>query len=104
MPSPASPPAEPLPADIRCRIARDFDAAGANRLLAELAMRRAAEPQIFTDRIVRCVVHVAGGDLPTAERALAMASTDPRDLIVWAEYDNKFDARQRDFSAPFADE
>jgi hypothetical protein len=96
-------PAEtPLPTDIRRRIAGDFGPADASALFVDIAARRTAEPKIFSDRIIRCIVYVAGGDLETARRAIAMALADPRDLIVWAEYDNKFDQQRRDLSAPFA--
>ena len=87
--------------DIRHRIARDFRPADARALLSNIAAQRAAAPDVFFDRVVRCVVYVANGDLPTAERAIAMALADWRDLIVWAEYDNKFADRLRDLSVPF---
>jgi hypothetical protein len=90
-----------LPPDIRRRIARDFSAADAGTLLADIAAQRAATPDVFTDRIIRCIVYVANGDLPTAERAVSLALVDWRDLIVWAEYDNKFGERLRDMDAAF---
>lgn len=95
-------PAElPLPADIRRRIARDFDPADASALLVDIAAHRTTGPKIFSDRIVRCIIYVARGDLEIAGRAIAMALADPRDLIVWAEYDNKFDQQLRDLNLPF---
>lgn len=95
-------PAEmPLPADIRRRIARDFGPADASALLVDIEAHRTADPKIFSDRIVRCVVYVAHGDLETAGRAIAMALADARDLIVWAEYDNKFDQQLRDLNVAF---
>ncbi len=72
--------------------------------MAELDRRRTADPQLFSDRVIRCIVYVARGELKIAQRAVALALTDPRDLIVWAEYDNKFDARLRDLGVPFADD
>ena len=56
---------------------------------------------MFDDRIIRCAVYVANGDLQTADRALSLALIDWRDLIVWAEYDKKFDAQLRDLGVPF---
>lgn len=95
-------PAEtPLPVDIRHRIARDFSPADASALLVDIAAHRTAEPKIFSDRMVRCIVYVAHGDLEAAGRAIAMALADPRDLIVWAEYDNKFDQQLRYLNVPF---
>ena len=93
-----------LPPDLRRRIARDCSPADASALLAELDRQRAADPALFSDRVVRCIVYVAGGDLQTAQRAVALAQTDPRDLIVWAEYDNRFEAQRRDLSAPLAND
>ncbi|MCZ6455030.1 MAG: hypothetical protein O6909_12400 [Alphaproteobacteria bacterium] len=94
-------PDTPLPPDIRRRIARDFGPADASALLIDIEERCAADPNIFSDRIVRCVVYVANGDLETARRAVSLALIDTRDLIVWAEYDNKFEDQLRDLSAPF---
>ncbi len=91
----------PLPPDIRRRIARDFSLADASVMLADLTARRAADPQLFSDRIVRCVVYVAKGAVETAERAISLALVDWRDLIVWAEYDNTFEDQLRDLNNPF---
>ena len=91
----------PIPPDIRRRIARDFSPSDASVMLADLTARCAADPQLFSDRIVRCVVYVAKGALETAERAISLALVDWRDLIVWAEYDNKFEDRLRDLNNPF---
>lgn len=94
-------PDTPLPPDIRRRVARDFSPADASALLIDIEERCVADPNIFSDRIVRCVVYVANGDLETAWRAVSLALIDTRDLIVWAEYDNKFEDQLRDLSAPF---
>ena len=91
----------PIPPDIRRRIARDFGPADASELLADLTARRGTDPQTFSDRIIRCVVYVANGDLETAKRAISLALIDWRDLIVWAEYDKKFEDRRRDLNMPF---
>jgi len=90
-----------LPLDIRRRIDRDFAPAGAGELLRELHTLHRADPKIFSARIVRCVVQAAAGDLAAARRAIALAQTDWRDLVVWAEYDNQFGERLRDLSVPF---
>ena len=91
----------PLPPDIRRRIARDFGPADASALLANIEDKRRGDPDLFSERIIRCIVYVANGDLDTAERAVALAQIDWRDLIVWAEYDNKFDAQVRDLGFSF---
>ena len=56
--------------------------------------------KLSSDRIVRCIVFVANGDLNRLEKAIDLAKEDYRDLIVWAEYDEK-NERVRDFSNPF---
>ncbi|NKB49934.1 MAG: hypothetical protein GKS02_11320 [Alphaproteobacteria bacterium] len=89
------------PPDIHRRIARDFNPADASALLVDIEARRQGDAKLFSDRIVRCIIYVADGNLETAERAVALALADPRDLIVWAEYDNQFDKQQRDLNAPF---
>lgn len=90
----------PLTPDIQRRIAADFSADDA-AIAQRIAARRAAHPDIYSDRIVRCALHVAAGDAAVLDRALELAEIDWRDLIVWAEYDNDFDDRKRDLNQPF---
>ena len=56
--------------------------------------------KLSSDRIVRCIVFVANGDLNRLEKAIDLAKEDYRDLIVWAEYDEK-NERVRDLTNPF---
>ena len=93
-----------MPPDIRRRVARDFSPADASALLAELDRQRTASPEVFSDRVIRCIVYVANGEVKTAQRAVSLALTDWRDLIVWAEYDNNFDTLLRDLSVPFSND
>ena len=90
-----------LPSDVRRKIASDFEPAAAQQVLARLASEQAAALAIFSDRILRCAVFVAHGDLKTFEQAISLAHKDSRDLIVWAEYDNKFGEAKRDLSKHF---
>ena len=91
-----------LAPDILRRINRDFiDPADAAQAIARLGAARAEAPDLYTDRIQRCAVFVAAGEMETLERALALAVVDARDLIVWAEYDNRFEAQLRDLARPF---
>jgi len=91
-----------LTPDIRDRIADDFGADAASAVATVLERERSASPDLFTDRILRCAVHAAAGDLDTLRRALDLARIDYRDLIVWAEYDNAFGDRKRDLTRPFS--
>ena len=56
--------------------------------------------ELSSDRIVRCIVFVANGDLTRLENAIDLAKEDYRDLIVWAEY-NENNERVRDLTNPF---
>jgi len=52
------------------------------------------------DRLLRCIVYVAKGDLASLDKAINLATIDYRDMIVWAEYDDDLQ-RVRDFNLPF---
>lgn len=89
-----------LPPDILARIATDYppeDRPGIiEALLALTEVTR--EPE----RVARCVLFVAGGDLEEFKRMIELAQTDYRDAIIAAEYD-RADRRLRDLSKPFED-
>ena len=61
------------------------------------------------DRVLRCVVHLAGGKLEHLESAIHNAKLDWRDVIVSAEYEPKPGTKRwqgdlihvRDFNLPF---
>jgi hypothetical protein len=91
-----------LAADIHDRIVDDFAADDVPTANALLERERTASPDLFSDRILRCVVYVAEGDPVALRRAIELARTDYRDLIVWAEYDNAFGDRKRDLTRPFS--
>lgn len=57
-----------------------------------------------SERLVRCILHLAEGDLESLKHFIAAAKDDPRDVIFWAEYENresKDPVMVRDFSEPF---
>lgn len=87
--------------DILGKIDRDFedleDASLAQSVLADFV---AQNEELAGDRILRCIVFVANGDLDILEKAVELALVDYRDLIVWAEYDASRN-RVRDLSVPF---
>lgn len=89
--------------DIVQKVKRDFespdDAALALALLADFTEQN---QELAADRILRCIVFVANGDLDLFGKALDLARIDYRDLIVWAEYDDRFQ-QIRDLSVPFYD-
>ena len=91
-----------LAPDILDRIVDEFGADAASAATSLLEQERSASPDLFSDRILRCAVYAAAGDLDTLRRTIELARTDFRDLIVWAEYDNVFGDRKRDLTRPFS--
>lgn len=90
-----------FPRDMIERLNRDFETPEDVELaLSVLADFMEQNRELSTDRILRCIVFVASGDFDTLERAIELAKTDYRDLIVWAEYDGH-ENRVRDLTKPF---
>jgi hypothetical protein len=57
-----------------------------------------------TDRLVRCIIFLAEGDLNELNKYVETAILDQRDIILWAEYDRTVKGvfkRLRDFNKPF---
>jgi hypothetical protein len=54
-----------------------------------------------SDRVLRCIVFLAGGDLERLEEMVALSQIDARDVIVMAEYDRDVRTRLRDLRRPF---
>jgi len=90
-----------LARDIWGKVNKDFEtpeeAALALSVMADFVDQN---QELSSDRILRCIVLVADGDLNRLEKAINLAKTDYRDLIVWAEYDEK-NERVRDLTNPF---
>ena len=95
--------------DIITRIKADF---GSDADKAMTALNEAIEKTDYlnSDRIIRCIVFLAEGNLSSLNEYISAAITDWRDIILWAEYeylgehlfprDNK---RLRDFNKAFAE-
>lgn len=88
----------PLPADIVAKIAADFAAEPIDRILALLDAYQGVEKA----RVLRCVLHLANGNLGQLRQLVGNAKTDYRDVIYWAEYDRD-DRQVHDFHLPFVD-
>ena len=90
-----------LARDIWGKVNKDFEtpeeAALALSVLADFVDQN---QELASDRLLRCIVFVAKGDLNRLEKAIDLAKEDYRDLIVWAEYDEK-SKRVRDLTNPF---
>ena len=73
-----------LPEDIIAKVRHDFAEDASLLVLQKLKELSDKEPVRFSERILRCLVQVAGGK---AEEIDQWARDDPRDLIVAAEYE-----------------
>lgn len=94
-----------LPNDIihemKIRFNSDFDSALniLNKYLNE-------KEYLNSDRIIRCVVFLTKNGLKNFEKNLILAKIDPRDVILWAEYEikNKMEPKRvRDFNKTFTE-
>jgi hypothetical protein len=60
-----------------------------------------------TDRVIRCIVFLAKGNLSDLNRYIERATFDTRDVMLWAEYEgikeNEVLNRIRDFNNVFAE-
>jgi hypothetical protein len=88
------------PSDVEQRLRTDFPG---ERL--EVARAALAELSEVSPRLVRCVLHLAGGSVQRLREHIADAQRDWRDVILWAEYEEagpgKQPRRLRDFNRPF---
>jgi hypothetical protein len=90
-----------LPTDVIDRLRSDFPS-GDEYDLATYVLTDLAEK--FDPRIVRCVLHLADGDLDRLGDADNLARLDCKALVVSAEYDSNKGERIHDFSKPFGDD
>lgn len=59
---------------------------------------------INNDRIIRCIIFLANGNMQKLEEYIQAAITDPRDVILWAEYEDisqPTPKRLHNFNNPF---
>ena len=91
-----------LPEDIARYLHAHLPESLAAAACSRLATLAVSEPELLTPRIARCIAHIAALEPQHLERAISLARTDPRDLIVWVEYDNRFEDQLRDLSQPFS--
>ena len=87
---------EALAADIEATLAQDYPSESLSAVLGSLAKYQDSE----RNRVIRCIIHLSGGDPQRISYFVGVAALDYRDVILWAEYDEK-DRQVRDFSKPF---
>jgi galactose-1-phosphate uridylyltransferase len=60
-----------------------------------------------TDRIIRCIIYLAKGNLTELDKYIETATFDTRDVMLWAEYEglkeNENPKRVRDFNKTFTE-
>jgi len=67
-----------------------------------LRILRGMQKKGHNDRILRCALWSASGDVEKLKKLAELADSDWRDVIVAGEYDRN-DNRLRDLSLPFTD-
>lgn len=97
-----------IPPDIRQRIVDDFGDSDADEIYEHLLDRiPAGLPNGTRSRHLRCILYLAAGDRHLLEEAIKLCLSDPRDVMLQAEYENGPRGglnRMRDFDRPFGDE
>jgi hypothetical protein len=83
--------------DIIDRVTSDFGDADER----ELAFALLADLEEMGLRVIRCVVHMAHGDLDELEGAEKLARIDLRALYLCAEYDEKAEKKLHDYNKRF---
>lgn len=90
--------------DIRDRIESDFgdNAISVFKLLEDAVSK---VKYLNWDRIIRCIIFLAEKDIKKLKQNIKVATYDPRDVMLWAEYKNiepgQEPKRIRDFNKTF---
>ena len=90
--------------DINERIQTDFgeNASKATTILID-AIKKVE--YLKTDRVIRCIIFLAKGNLTDLNKYIETATFDTRDVMLWAEYEglkeNENPKRVRDFNKNF---
>jgi hypothetical protein len=90
--------------DIIARINTDFGES-ANKATIMLIDAITKVDYLKTDRVIRCIIFLAKGNLTDLNKYIETATYDTRDVMLWAEYDrlqeNETPRRVRDFNKTF---
>lgn len=87
-----------LPLDIKTRIENDFAHSDERNLVLKILSELQIEER---ERVIRCILFVANGDIDKLGKMEVLAKTDYRDVIMAGEYEKITDKRLRDFNEPF---
>lgn len=95
-----------FPEDILHKIQADFgERSQAAIELLQLGSSQAEH--ILSNRIIRCIIHLSNGSLQDLAHYIQTATEDPRDVMLWAEYENEpteNPKRIRDFNKTFEEQ
>jgi hypothetical protein len=89
--------------DIITRINADFGES-ANKAITTLIDAINKVDYLKTDRVIRCIIFLAKGNLTDLNKYIETATFDTRDVMLWAEYERLNDRdfkRLRDFNKTF---
>lgn len=90
--------------DIIARINADFGES-ANKATTMLIDAITRVDYLKTDRVVRCIIFLAKGNLTNLGKFIETATFDTRDVMLWAEYEKLIGdfnfKRLRDFNKTF---
>lgn len=90
--------------DILNRIKKDFGQ-NSNEAIRILQKQLNKYEYLNQDRIIRCIVYLAKGSIPGLNHTINQAMQDPRDVILWAEYEGLTGKEElvwvRDFTKTF---
>ena len=56
---------------------------------------------LSSDRVIRCIIFLAEGNMDDLNKYIKAATTDTRDIMLWAEYETSTEKRLRDFDNTF---
>tara|TARA_B100000678_G_scaffold24942_1_gene18885 strand:- start:1470 stop:1775 length:306 start_codon:yes stop_codon:yes gene_type:complete len=86
--------------EMKIRFTSEYDTA--NKVLTEYLTKY---DYLNSDRIIRCVIFLADNGIESFKSFLESAKGDPRDVMWWAEYENREsmdnNKRVRDFNKSF---
>jgi hypothetical protein len=88
-------PGESVAPDVEERVKLDYPPESVLAVMQSLAKYQGPE----RNRVIRCIIHLSGGDPQRISHIADVAAQDYRDVIYWAEYDDK-DQKVHDFDRP----
>ncbi len=87
-----------LPTDIIARIERDFPRSEDEKLVSGILSSLQTNER---DRVIRCILFAAAGDVKKIGELESLAKIDYRDVIMAGEYEYPSHKRLRDLSEQF---